>query len=127
MSGWVCSWKNAKKELLPWVWSWSLSDSTIACYVCIRQKYENQLCDITCTASMTESKNFWKRNSFLSFTGLLEHKARLQAYSNNKILSILFKTRRMLNIILMADVKYWLTNLILGEKIRTRYLKKLND
>ena len=64
---------------------------------------------------MTESKIFWKRNSFLSFTGLLEHKARLQAYSNNKTRSILFKTRRMLNIILMADVKYWLTNLILGE------------
>ena len=64
---------------------------------------------------MTESKIFWERNSFLSFTGLLEHKACLQAYSNNKTLSILFKTRRMLNIILMADVKYWLTNLILGE------------
>ena len=49
MSGWVRSRKNAQEMFLvvPWVWLWSLSDSTMDFYVNIRQNDENQFRDIT--------------------------------------------------------------------------------
>ena len=70
MSGWVCSWKKGKGMFLvvPWVWLWRLSDSTLAFCFYIRQKDDNQFHDITYTRSITESKISWKGNNF-SYTG----------------------------------------------------------
>ena len=49
MRGWVCYWENAQGTFLvvPWIWFWPLSDSTMAFYVYIDQKDDNQLRDIT--------------------------------------------------------------------------------
>ena len=70
MSRLVCPWKNAQGMFLavPWAWLWPLSDSTMAFYVYIRQKDDDQFRDITYTRSITESKIFLKRSNFY-FTG----------------------------------------------------------
>ena len=67
---------------------------------------------------------FKKETVFLSFTGLLQDKVRLQAYYNIKFFYRLItirtyylfclKTKRILNIILIADD--WLTNVISRKK-----------
>ena len=60
--GWVWSKnKKSKRELLPWLWLWPLSDSTMAFYVYIRQKDDNQFRGITYTRSITESNIFFKK------------------------------------------------------------------
>ena len=50
--------EKRKKERLPWVWFWPLSDSTMAFFVYICQKDDNQFRDTTYTQSITEPNIF---------------------------------------------------------------------
>ena len=53
--------ENHKKERLPWVRLWPLSDFIMAVYIYICQKNDNQFSDITYISTTTESKIFEKK------------------------------------------------------------------